>query len=273
MSNKLVLGTVQFGLDYGIANKAGQVPYSEVLRILDYAASHGIDCLDTAAAYGNSEEVLGNAISELKLHEKFKIITKTISGDDLNRSLERLKISQLYGCLIHGEDHFDCFPALLAAKDSGIVQNCGVSLDSQAGSPPEKHCDIIQLPYNILDRRFDHILKTGQYQIHARSAFLQGLLLMDTADIPEHLKALIPEIAKFEGIRHELKISKMEFYLRYNLSKPGISGVVIGVNTLEHLKMNIEIASQGPLPPDILKRIERLRTDLPEKLIRPKLWK
>ncbi len=284
MIEKLMLGTVQFGLDYGVANRDGQVPYAEVVRILSGAWEKGIRFLDTAISYGNSEIVVGRALDELGLKDRFRIVTKIrplpIGATDeeaaklirasLEESLNRLGMNRLYGCMFHREEELRFLPLLKKCKDQGLIENYGISIDSNAVAGQEIKCDILQLPTNILDCRFDRIHTSAK--VFARSAFLQGLLLMDENDIPPALSELKGEIAAFESIRKKLGMNRMEFCLRYNLSRKQLDKVLIGVNTLAHLEMNVEAAAAGPLPDEIMAEIEALRHPLPEKLIRPMLW-
>ena len=160
--SKIVLGTVQFGLQYGV-NSAGRPSQDAVKGILEEAAKGGITTLDTSSAYGNSEEVLGECIT---LDENFKIVSKypkgeTPVGEMFHGSLKRLKVNQLYGYLLH---HFEVYknnPAVwdefVALKESGKVQKIGFSLYTPEelefilnnGSP----FDLIQVPFNIFDKK------------------------------------------------------------------------------------------------------------------------
>ncbi|NMA42550.1 MAG: aldo/keto reductase [Oligosphaeraceae bacterium] len=280
-TSKLMLGTVQFGLKYGIANQGGQVPYEQVLEILAYAHQNGIQYLDTAAEYGNAEEVLGRALKELKID--FNIVTKipllpeeadsvgAFISSKLQRSMELLGRSSLYGCLFHKEQNCIYAAELLKMQSKGLLQHCGVSLDSLAHPALAPEFDLVQLPYNILDRRFEYILQKPGLKKCVRSAFMQGLLLME--HIPEHLQELQPVRQRFEAIRHESGLSRQEFYMLYVLSKPEVDFLVFGVDSLAQLKQNIAIAKMPPLPESIMQQIETLRMDLPEKLLRPMLWK
>jgi hypothetical protein len=284
MIEKLMLGTVQFGLDYGVANKDGQVPYRKVLRILENAYRRGIRFLDTAISYGDSEKVLGRALDELGLNGAFNIVTKIrplpadITPDEaaeliresLEESLSNLRCRHLYGCMFHREEELRFLPLLRKFREQGIIEKYGISIDSAAVATEEIHCDILQLPMNILDRRFENLRTDAE--IFARSAFLQGLLLMDETDIPAALAPLKAEAARFEPIRRELGVSRMEFCLRYNLSKHPLNRVLIGVNTEEQLDMNMDAAAKGPLPEAVMTQIEALRRPLPEEWIRPRLW-
>ena len=159
---KLVLGTVQFGLQYGV-NSAGRPSQETVKSILNKAAKGGITTLDTSSAYGNSEEVLGESIAPSEL---FNIVSKypkgeTRVGEMFSGSLKRLKVDRLYGYLLH---HFEVYknnPAVwdefVALKESGKVQKIGFSLYTpeelefiqKNGSP----FDLIQVPFNIFDKK------------------------------------------------------------------------------------------------------------------------
>jgi aryl-alcohol dehydrogenase-like predicted oxidoreductase len=203
--NRIVLGTVQFGLPYGIANQNGQVSRSETAAILDHAWSAGLDTLDTAIAYGESEQRLG----EINV-EKWRVITKlsaipencsdvtSWAQKSLLSSLERLRIPKLYGMLLHrskdllGPHGDSLYNALLAGKDQGFVEKIGVSIydPKELDSLPTKFkFDLVQAPYNIIDRRLalsGWLTKLHQAgtEIHVRSVFLQGLLLMKAEKKP-----------------------------------------------------------------------------------------
>ena len=199
--SKLALGGVQFGIDYGIANTKGQVQIEEVQSILNYAKKNGVNILDTASGYGDSEEVLGKVGVD-----NFQIITKTTSiKQGVNgvvrifyQSLKNLKQKKAYGLLIHdiGEIEHKQFDTLLIElarlKRQGLVKKIGVSVynNQQIDYVLDNFSiDLIQLPINILDQRLINDeslvkLKKHNVEIHARSALLQGLLLMSINTIP-----------------------------------------------------------------------------------------
>jgi len=199
--SKLALGGVQFGIDYGIANTKGQVQIEEVQSILNYAKKNGVNILDTASGYGDSEEVLGKVGVD-----NFQIITKTTSiKQGVNgvvrifyQSLKNLKQKKAYGLLIHdiGEIEHKQFDTLLIElarlKQQGLVKKIGVSVynNQQIDYVLDNFSiDLIQLPINILDQRLINDeslvkLKKHNVEIHARSALLQGLLLMSINTIP-----------------------------------------------------------------------------------------
>ena len=284
LTGKLMLGTVQFGLAYGVANTGGQVSYEEVLRILKTAHAHGVRVLDTAISYGNSELVLGKALDELGVKQEFSIITKIrhLPADlkeeevesfvraSVQESKERLGVERLYGVLFHNESGARFLPQLAKLKAEGLVEHYGVSLDSLAAADATYECDFLQVPGNILDTRFDAVKTTAK--IFMRSAFLQGLLLMEPEDIPAGLQPFMAQIQAFEPIRRRLGLSRFEFHLRYNLSRPRIDQVLFGVLNNAQLEANIRAAEAGPLPPDIMAEIEAMRKPLPETIVRPSCW-
>ena len=199
--SKIALGGVQFGIDYGVANNKGQVQIEEVQSILNYAKKNGVNILDTASGYGDSEGVLGKVGVD-----NFQIITKTTSiKQGVNgvvrifyQSLKNLKQKKAYGLLIHdiGEIEHKQFDTLLIElarlKRQGLVKKIGVSVynNQQIDYVLDNFSiDLIQLPINILDQRLINDeslvkLKKHNVEIHARSALLQGLLLMSINTIP-----------------------------------------------------------------------------------------
>lgn len=250
---KLALGTVQFGLNYGISNHEGQTPEKEVKEILNLAHQTGIKTLDTAWAYGSSEQVLGKTLPSdhtFEIVSKFPTIDpgKSIS-DYLQESLERLGAKSFYGYLAHTADLLKQNNALWSElqrlKAERLVSKIGYSLYS----PSELQYllsmkmipDLIQIPYNIFDRRFEphfEMLRDSGIEIHTRSAFLQGLFFTD----PEKLPAF------FDSVKSQLKLVKEEFssvadlsasLLYFCASHPAVSRVVVGVNTADQLSDNL----------------------------------
>lgn len=214
---KIGLGTVQFGMAYGVANNNGQVPRQEVAAILALAAASGIKVLDTAALYGNSEEVLGHVLAP---GHEFKIVTKTprfggesmdesdvsLLVDTFQASLRHLRRTAIYGVLIHHADDLlapggpALFKAMEGLRNQGRVGQIGVSVytGKQIDAVLERFpVDLVQLPVSVLDQRLIHSghlarLKEKGVEVHARSVFLQGLLLRE----PESLS---PYFAKVKG--------------------------------------------------------------------------
>lgn len=260
---KLVLGTVQFGLQYGV-NSAGRPSEDAVKDILAEAAKGGIATLDTSSAYGNSEEILGECITP---NENFKIVSKypkgeTTVGEMFNSSLKRLNVEKLYGYLLH---HFEVYKnnpqvwdEFVALKESGKVQKIGFSLyypDElelilKNGSP----FDIIQVPFNIFDKKFLPLMKELHekgVEIHVRSTFLQGLFFKDRNALPEKLQPMKKYLLQLDEFSKKRGLSISEIALNYNLQKPYIDGVLIGVDNVEQLQMNLNSVKDTPVDIEI----------------------
>lgn len=260
---KLVLGTVQFGLQYGV-NSAGRPSQTVVKSILKEAAKGGISSLDTSSAYGNSEEVLGDSIVS---PGQFKIVSKYPKGEIpvgemFNSSLKRLKLDKLYGYLLH---HFEVYKndpkvwdEFIALKESGKVQKIGFSLYTpeelefilKNGSP----FDLIQVPFNIFDKKFLPYMKELHekgVEIHVRSTFLQGLFFKDRNALPEKLQPMKKYLLKLDEFSKKSGLSISEIALNYNLQNPYIDGVLIGVDNVEQLQMNLNSVKKTPIDIEI----------------------
>ncbi len=267
---KLALGTVQFGVDYGINSVSGQVKKKEVERILDYACSKGIDLLDTAPAYGDSEKTLG------KVGVKdFKVITKTRSfngstidqtilktiQNDFYLSLKNLKQDSIYGMLVHNANDLlrpgseILFNKLNDLKREKKIKKIGVSIYDHIQLKPiieNFDIDLVQLPFNVLDRRLidSGLLATLQgknIEVHARSVFLQGLLLMPDQNRPDKFKRWSILWKIWRDWLNDNQITALEATIRHVISMPEISKVLVGVDTKDQLK-EIVTASSGALP-------------------------
>lgn len=254
-TNKLVLGTVQFGCQYGI-NSAGKPDTQMVSEILDEAFNGGIVLLDTSAAYGNAEEVLG----ETNAAQKFQVISKYPKCDKevrevLDYSLQSLGCSKLYGYLLH---HFSVYTEdkavwndFVQLKAEGKVEKIGFSLYEpheldlilDDGIP----FDLIQIPFNIFDRQFEPYferLKQMNVEIHVRSTFLQGLFFKDRHTLSEKLLPLKPYLEALDSYANETGLSVAEVALNYNIQNPHIDGVLIGVDTKDQLLTNFQSVSE-----------------------------
>lgn len=273
-SEKLGLGTVQFGLSYGISNTGGQTPQDEVSHILAVALQNNITMLDTASAYGNAEAVLGEAgISGFKVVSKF--ITpaegETIVAQ-LEASLTYLGQDTLYGYLAHRPEELLAKPELWeeleSFKAAGLVKKTGFSLNRpeelkallDKGMVP----DLIQVPYNYLDNRFESLMKNLHdrgCEIHTRSAFLQGLFFRDTKTLPAFFDAAKPVLAELQ----QSKASLSGRLLNYVLEKPFIDKVIIGVENVHQLQQNLNDIQGAP-------SLQKNVVKIPENIIIPATW-
>lgn len=257
MLSKISLGTVQFGLDYGIANKDGKIPEQKVFAILRCAHACGINCLDTAYDYGDSEDLIGAYLKQRR--NEFRIVSKLppLPADApgkveefLRLTLKRTNTAKLHGYLVHKfEDfltHKDLWKEFAHLKNKGLVDHIGFSLYS----PEELEIlvqkdiafDLIQVPYSIFDRRFEKhfgLLKKRGVEIHVRSVFLQGLAFLDPNHLPGNLVGAKKNIQDLQKLAKDSSVPVSRICLQYVLQNQAIDKVVIGVDNPDHLKSNM----------------------------------
>lgn len=286
--NKVILGTAQFGLNYGINNKKGQPTQKETAAILDYAWSVGIDMLDTAMHYGNALEVIGNYHGQRK--HRFKLISKFQEHADLDlkehveATLDKLKITALEGLLCHSFDFFTredrLRQQLFYLKQKGYIHKIGVSIYSKQQLfyllDNQLHIDIIQLPYNLLDNYANKgqlIKKASQkgIEIHTRSAFLQGLFFRPLDTLPEKIQPLRPYLEQIHNISQELSIPMHQLALNYAAENADISKVIIGVDSLEQLKSNLSAVQPKLIGEKWLTTLNQI-TVKEQSLLQPVNW-
>ena len=260
---KLTLGTAQFGLDYGIANISGRVPSDEVRRILALAKKSGINTIDTAITYGASEKVLGDigvddfsVISKLPPLPDSRCDVSYWVQDQFEASLTRLNQRQIYGLLLHNPRDllFDAsnqlIHALLDLKNAGAVRKIGVSIynsDELDEITKKIQIDLVQAPLNIIDRRMEtsgwlERLKDAGVEIHTRSVFLQGLLLMKRQDIPTKFSRWCSIWDAWHEMLQHSGISPIAACLAYPLSLNQIDRVVVGADNIQQLQEIVEAA-------------------------------
>jgi len=280
---KLALGTVQFGLDYGVTNNSGQVAIDEVRNILTFANNNNIDTLDTASGYGNSEKILGNIGIN-----GFKIVTKTAPlklGIDnvlqsFHMSLKDLKIKSVDGLLVHNIDDikdkkFDAlYKEIDKLKQDQLISKIGFSTytpDQVDFLLDNFDFDLIQVPFNLLDKRLIDggqlkALKNKKIEIHARSIFLQGLLLMSAAQRPKYFNNWNNLFKKWDLWLKTNNISGLEAALNFALSENLIDKIVIGIDSKIQLKEVFSASTSQIL------NIPKFLNSTDEMLINPSLW-
>lgn len=294
---RICLGTVQFGLDYGINNKKGKPKIDEVHKILDYALEKGIEIFDTANAYGDSEERLGEYIQKRKLEKDIKVVSKlkpnlfqfdktnieSTVKKEVRKSLSKLKISHLEGYLLHtpSDMYLDGMIEILNnIKKEGFIKNIGVSVyeieDAIEAAKNEK-IDFIQLPYNIFDQRVDksevyEFAKKNDIKIFARSPFLQGLLNMDLNEVPINLELAKEYMKKLDNIISEFDISKEEAAIMFAFSNKNNDYIVFGIDDIDQLKKNIDIIENLEIKKAFVKEIQKNFLDVEKSIIFPSLW-
>jgi len=256
---KLGIGTVQFGQAYGVSNARGQVPRAEAAAILARAAQAGVGVLDTAANYGEAENVLA-ALNTAP----FRIVTKTISVRGgvaavvARARASRAALPRADTLLVHAADDLEeegLWPALQALKRDGVFAKIGIS--TYVADDPTKLAarfrpDVMQLPFSLLDQR---LLADGTLarlaglgvEIHARSLFLQGLLLMPPEKLPDHLKTAAPHLAALRKRLADAGITTLAAALGFVLARPQIAIGLVGVTGADELDGILAAAAQ-PLP-------------------------
>ena len=295
--SRLMLGTVQFGMPYGVANRTGQPPYDDVVKMIAAAVEGGVNCFDTAAAYGESESVLGRAIQELGIAEQVTIVTKVmpvnsneaVSASEMSRAIKqsidqsrsRLKLDCLDLVLFHRESDAAYFDVLEELQCEGAIKAFGVSCDNQPGPSlnfvSDGRVSALQIPGNIIDRRHQQSgifekAEQNQVAIFVRSVYLQGLLLMPDDSVPAGLRDIIPIRQRLTELASQAGIGFGELCVRYLLSQPGVTSVIAGVETIEQVRDNLALFNRGPLPDELRRQVDTVRTELPEEAITPSRW-
>jgi len=295
--SRLMLGTVQFGMPYGIANRTGQPNFEDIVAIVSAAVEGGVTCFDTAAAYGCSEEVLGRVLHALAMVGRVIVVTKVraLTPEELDsptmaeraiiesvaESRRRLMLDCLPIVLFHRESDAAYMETLFTLREKGWISHCGVSCDNRPGPAARFIADdmasALQVPANILDRRHSGsgVFEQAQSKnvaIFIRSVYLQGLLVMPEDQIPRTLQPIIPARRALSSLADEAGMSLAELALRYMLSQPGVTSVLTGVETIQQVHENLAMFARGRLTDDVLAAIDRTELPLAEQLLTPAQW-
>ena len=283
--NRIVLGGAQLGLPYGILNGGETLSREEVARILDTAISHGIESIDTAIAYGQSETVIGETAQN-----RFKIISKLppIPSDmanvsqwvrrQIDASLSRLNCSSLEALLLHhpqdliGPHGSELYAAINSLLSEKIIERFGVSIyapNELDGIIGKFNIDVVQAPLNVFDRRIIGVtdqLSALNIEVHVRSVFLQGVLIANPKDRPQRFQPWSEHFARFDEWVHSTGMSAMACCLGFALQQPGVTKLVIGTTSKESLT-------------EIMTSIPNIHLEVPadlqsssEQLIDPRVW-
>lgn len=294
----LCLGTAQLGMKYGINNKVGKLDKDSVFEILDIAIDNNIKIWDTASIYGEAEEILGEYLTNHPDSTKdVKIISKQCNSiqkldsieieksirEELHQSLVKLHKDYLDGYLLHSYrevDNPDTLMTLRKLKKEGLVKKIGVSVyevDEAEKAVEEGVIDYLQMPCSIFDQRG---LTSGIFQkakskgikVFTRSAFLQGLLMMEENEIPEYIKGIKPYIVKFNEILNRYNVEKRHAILKFVLSQSVIDYMVFGIETKEQLQDIIMEKNSPNLPKEIVDEFRESFNCISPKLILPIHW-
>ena len=294
----LSLGTVQLGMNYGIHNASGKPSLEAAFQILDAAMSAGINTLDTAAAYGNSEEVIGKWLKTVPAEKRPFIVTKAAKLDhssldalraDLRSRVESSKkalgLSQLPMLMLHNCEDYLCdmenvrtvFEEL---KDSSDIRYSGISAYSyhDYGVLSESGFDAVQIPVNIFD--WGQIengglqkLKESGMMVFVRSVYLQGLVFQDPDTLPERMAFCKETLTKFRALCRKYQLSPACLALSYALSLPGVTSLVLGSETVEQVLQNAQLLSETvTLSPAQMAEIHENFVDTDPHILNPATW-
>ena len=280
---KIALGTVQWGLDYGISNTNGIPTDAELDAIVRLAVQNRIDLFDTASQYGNAEQRVGNyTTNNSSVVSKFSSVNHSSLENEIQGSLERLNVEQLYGYLFHSPKDLINAPLLWDQmqhlKVEGKVKKIGYSLYT----PEELELflnnnwipDIVQLPYSLLDRKFEPYfeqLKSLGTEIHIRSVFLQGLYFKSMETLSPKFNDLKSTLKEVAVIATEFGLTVVELALNFVLKNEYVDHAVIGVEQANQLKEIIN-ASKIDFSKSIHERVNALTVENPT-LLNPTNWK
>lgn len=263
---KIGLGTAQFGLDYGVSNKKGKIQISEATKILEIALRNQITVLDTAFYYGDSEQTIGDLLTN---NNAFSIVTKTakfnkeqLANKDVeillqsfSISLERLKQHSIYCLMFHDANDLLCegsdllFTAVSDLKKKGLIRKIGVSIyeASQIDLILKKYpIDLIQFPFNVFDQR---LLKSGHLsqlknlgiETHVRSVFLQGLLLMHPKEVAQKNPLAMHRLEEFYADCTKNGYTQLQAALSFIASQRYIDYAIVGVTSGNELNEILKV--------------------------------
>lgn len=285
MKNKLALGTVQFGLDYGINNKNGKLNNNEIFKILKYCLKKNITTIDTAQAYGSSEEKLGKNLSEIKF--KVDIISKLSNKNidcilkSFNESLAKLRVSKIFGFIYHDYNSFknnlSSYDLIYKLKSQNKIKKIGFSLyhttELEELLKNNIKFDLIQIPYNVFDRRFEpyfNELKKNNIEIHVRSVFLQGLFFSSIDKLGSHFDCVKEKLLIINNISRETNITTASLCLNFVKKNNNIDKIIVGVDSLENLKENYKSINEN-INRNILEKLNDLKENN-EEILLPYKW-
>lgn len=294
--SKLCLGTVQFGIDYGIANSTGKVEQEEVNKILEYVISEDINCFDTAKAYGNSESVIGSYLNSRERLDDINIISKIKSDQillsyealrkEIDYSLSKIATEKLFGLLLHDssalyqwDDKFSEYIKRL--KFDNLIDNFGVSIytDEEFKLAIENDSvEIIQIPYSLFDQRavfknWFEIAKGKNKLIFIRSVYLQGVILMNSNDVPSSLEKVKPYLSILDIVCKDLNISRNELALSFVNNTAPDSILLFGCDDLSQAKENIHnFNNLIDLDSKVINYLQEEFSSIDEKIYNPTKW-
>jgi len=300
--SRLGLGTVQFGLNYGINNTGGQVAYQEVCRILETASEEGINFLDTSRNYGTSETVLGKAMKETGTESRFTVSTKLdldrnfkelsdkqlsrAAEESLEKSLEALNLEQIPLYLLHSYDYYSYRDNLIwhtarEQQKKGRIGQLGISIGQgpheAISALEDAEVQALQIPYNLFDQRwrqsgFLTAASKADLFLITRSAYLQGLLLMDIEKAVQRVPLSQPYKEILNHLAKQWDMSLTELVFRYVMDTREITTTIVGIDSLHQLKENCRLYKSPALNKARIREIEELFSEVPVEVVNPSFW-
>jgi len=299
----VALGTVQLGLDYGIANQSGMPGQQEAVSLVRNAIEHGVNWIDTARGYGLSEQRVGDALSA-GWNSRTRVVTKldplgvlpedaTVTcikstvHESLLASLHALDMKKLDVLLLHRWAHRvshqgEIWKWLLNQKAQGLINELGASIYS-----PEEAIEALsdmdvthlQIPFNIFDQRWlgdnfqNALANRPDVRIHVRSVFLQGLLISDAEIWPDWDTAASGRVQQINELVQLLgRQSKADLCMAFVLAQDWVDAIVIGVETNKQLQDNLRLACEKPLTLEECNTVVKNLSGIPDRLINPSQW-
>lgn len=269
--HKIILGSAQFGLPYGIASRKDQVSFEVAKKIIEFAHKRGITKIDTSPLYGSSEDVLGmigmqdwKVITKIEIDKKSQVSIQNQVHINLEQSRSRLRVAKHYAALIHypyllSVDHLSqIFGALQDAKNLGLTSKIGFSIYQPKELENYIHLrpDVIQAPMNVFDQSliqtgwFDKLTAMG-IEVHARSVFLQGLLTMEKSELSSFFDKFSHRFDKFEKTIKDSNRSRLQLLLGHLFNNPKLQNIIIGIHEVSQLSEILDLDVSNLKPEDI----------------------
>ena len=294
----LSLGTVQLGLSYGINNADGKPSQETANAILNAAIDGGINTLDTAGAYGDSEVVIGNWLKTVPAEKRLFIVTKAAGLDHsslenlrkdlfgrVKTSKERLGVEKLDLLMLHHFDDYLCDKenvrmVMEELKASGEVRFIGASAYSHHdyGELADTGFDATQIPLNLFDwKQIENgglkKLEQSGMMVFVRSVYLQGLVFQKPETLAPHMEFARPTLEKFQYLCKKYELTPAALALSYALPLPGVTSLVLGSEKAEQVRQNLALMDQAvELSAEQMAEIRELFLDTPEQVLNPALW-
>ena len=293
---ELCLGTVQFGMDYGVFNQKKKEK-SYCLSCMDYATQNGINAIDTATAYGEAESIVGEFLKKKTVpRDKLFISTKLLPNvlDDvcqeglveviitnIEKSLQILGTDYIDAYYLHSSRYAmreDILEALQEVRKRGLAKNVGVSIyyeEEAEACINNPYVQYVQLPYSVFDHRMKGtgiLEKNNNCKVDSRTAFVKGLIRLSEEEVPEYLKKARPILKKLDQVSGESGYSRIELAMGYVKREEGINHLVFGIRDMDQLKEDIE-AFHKEIPESIFEELDYLFENVDTDIVVPSLWK